>query len=178
VYVKEMLDMLPKVADAVAGRQRSVDVGGRVDTVRMTVATPSIDILLRAFFEPKMHRAKPERRARLMNIERRLRRYLETEVPGRLCSECAALIAAERQFNPHDIVARLFDASGLLACLPGFMAPHHLPADAAERRVHYEVVRGIGRMLIDDDLVYEDDYFAFEAAVSRTVRRPRYRGHR
>ncbi|WP_139368840.1 hypothetical protein [Agreia bicolorata] len=144
----------------------------------MTVATPSIHILLRAFFEPKMRRAKTERRERLMYIDKRLRRYLESDVPGRLCGECNALIAAERQFNPYDVVARLFDARVLLANLPGFLMPDHLPADALPRRTQFEVVRGLGRMLAEDDLVCEGDYRAFEAALARVVQRPPNRGRR
>ena len=144
----------------------------------MTVSTPSIHVLLHAYFEPKIRRAKAERRERLMHVDKRLRRYLESEVPGRLCSECNILIAAERQFSPYDVVARLFDARVLLANLPGFLTPDLLPADALPRRTQFEVVRGLGRMLIDDELVDEDDYRAFDAAVSRVVQRPPYRGRR
>ena len=113
-----------------------------------------------------------------MYIDERLRRYLESEVPGRLCSECNAIIAAERQFNPDDVVARLFDARVLLANLPGFLMPDQLPADALPRRTQFEVVRGLGRMLAEGDLICEGDYRAFEASLARIVQRPAYRGRR
>ena len=144
----------------------------------MTFMTPPIDILLQAFFDPKVQRAKPERRQRLGDVDARLRQYLETEMPGRLCSDCQAIIVAERQFDPHNVVARLFDAGVLLAGLPGFLAPHRLANDSAARRTQFEVVRGIGRMLVDDELVDVDDYEAFEAAIARVVQRPPYRGRR
>jgi hypothetical protein len=99
-------------------------------------------------------------------------------VGSTLCAECDALILAECQFDPVAVVARLFGAGVLLAGLPGFLAPHHLPADGAARRTQFEVVRGLGRMLVDDELVYEDDYRSFEAAVTRVVQRPPYRGRR
>lgn len=113
-----------------------------------------------------------------MLTDKRLRSYLESRFPGRLCSECDAIIAAERQFNPHDVVARLFDAGVLLASLPGFLSPGLLPSDGAARRTQFEVVRGLGRMLVDDELVDVDAYRQFEAAISSAVQRPPYRGRR
>jgi hypothetical protein len=142
----------------------------------MTVATLPIDIILRAFFDTKLGRAKPERRQRLCEVDERLRRYLEHEVPGRLCAECNALILAERQFDPVDVVARLFGAGVLLGSLPGFLTFGYLATDAAVRRTQYEVVRGLGRMLRDDELVFDGDYAEFEAALSRVVQRPPRRG--
>jgi hypothetical protein len=57
-----------------------------------------------------------------------------------------------------------------------FWAACYLATDAAVRRTQYEVVRGLGRMLRDDELVFDGDYAEFEAALSRVVQRPPRRG--
>lgn len=88
------------------------------------------------------------KRKRVHLIDAALRSYLEAHIDSVLTSGEAALLAAEREFEPKDAVCRVLSAEVLLAALPGFLKPPHLATDLMLRQMQIVMAEHVGYGII------------------------------
>jgi hypothetical protein len=123
-------------------------------TTPPTDPRPTITRVLRDFFDAQFASMPPVRRERAVQIEHRLRAFLEAEGEQGLVTFDLVLLRTERQISPTGAFSRLMHADDLVVALPGFVADAWLPADPVDRRLQVRLAgqlldHVIGRALID-----------------------------
>ena len=123
-------------------------------TTPPTNLRPTITRILRDFFDAQFETMPPVRRDRAIEIEYRLRQFLEAEGEHRLVTFDLVLLRTEQQISPTGAFSRLMHADDLAVVLGGFVAENWLPRDPVDRRLQVRLTglllkHLIARALID-----------------------------
>ena len=113
-------------------RRPSVVSGAR-EHYGMKTQRPTIDTILRQFFDESVANKTGLARSRIELVEHRLRECLEAEAERILVSGDLDILAAERQFTPQGAVARTMHADDLIFVLVLFVRDPWLPDDLVQR---------------------------------------------
>ncbi|RNE62298.1 hypothetical protein [Cryobacterium tepidiphilum] len=108
---------------------------------------PTIDEILTQFFADLREGKKGLTLTRLMLIEQRLRECVESEADRVLVASDLQILAAERQFDPADAVARTMHADDLVFVLALFVREPWLPEERVQRTRHLQVTEKLTRFL-------------------------------
>jgi hypothetical protein len=119
----------------------------------MNTQRPTINPILRQFFDSSTTNKTGLARSRIHLVERRLRECLETEGERILVSEDREILAAERQFTPQDAVARTMHADDLVFVLLMFVRDPWLPDDLVQRATQLRLTEYLTALLLADRLV-------------------------
>ncbi|RLQ84190.1 hypothetical protein [Mycetocola zhadangensis] len=115
-----------------------------------------IEEVLVSFFGKEHDASTGIRQKRIEQVDKLLRRYLETEATTFLTTPELALVEAEREFNPKAAVVRTVQAEALLFGLKSFVEPPYLDPDPLLRRVQLQCVEKLAWRLITTELRGED----------------------
>ena len=99
----------------------------------MQTQRPTIDPILRQFFDTQLADKTGLARSRIEFVERRLRECVEAEAERILVSGDLAILAAEREFAQDGAVARTMHADDLIFILSLFVRDPWLSDDPVQR---------------------------------------------
>jgi hypothetical protein len=107
----------------------------------MTATRLTIDTLFDAFFPPIVEESSGILRHRTIRVMNAIDRFLETEGERTLDPSDAAVLAAERQFDPNGAFVRTMAAHNLVCALPLFLEDPWLHPEPLMQRVQLDVVQ-------------------------------------
>lgn len=99
----------------------------------MDIQRRTIDSILRQFFEEQQATKTGLTRRRIEAVEHHLRNCVEQEAGRILVEPDLLMVAAERQFDPDNAVARTMHADDLIFILAMFVRDPWLPSDRVQR---------------------------------------------
>jgi hypothetical protein len=108
---------------------------------------PTIDEILTQFFAGLREGTKGLTLTRIMLIEQRLRECVEAEAARILVDSDLQILAAERQFDPINAVARTMHADDLVFVLALFVREPWLPEERVQRTRQLQVTEKLTRFL-------------------------------
>ena len=98
----------------------------------MKLRRPTIDEILKEFFSARLTGKVGLTRRRIEAVEARLRACIESEAERILMDQDLLVLAAEREFDPVNPVARVMHADDLLFILSIFVTKPWLPDDSVQ----------------------------------------------
>ena len=119
----------------------------------MKTQRPTIDPILRQFFDESIADKTGLARSRIEHVEGRLRECLEAEAERILVSDDKEILAAERQFTPNGAAARTMHADDLIFILMMFVRDPWLPADPVQRATQLRMTEYLTGLLLTERLV-------------------------
>lgn len=114
---------------------------------------PTIEVILQRFFAEQRAGKKGLTLARIELIERRMRECVESEAEHILVPADVQILAAEREFEAADAVARTMHADDLLFLLTLFVKEPWLPEERVQRTRHLQVTEKLMRFLLNHGLI-------------------------
>ncbi|WP_345068570.1 hypothetical protein [Leifsonia kafniensis] len=119
----------------------------------MKTLRPTIDPILRQFFDRSIANKTGLARSRIELAEQRLRECLETEGERILVSADREILAAERQFTREGAVARTMHADDLIFVLLQFVRAPWIPDDLEQRTTQLRMTEYLAGYLLEERLV-------------------------
>ena len=123
----------------------------------MTTSQPTIDEILRPFFDRRLEGTTGIKRQRIERVEQLLRTCLEAEGEQILVERDRTILAAERAFQAEGAFARTMRADDLAYVLPIFLEPPWLQPDRLLQRVQLHLADALTGHLVYGRLVTWDD---------------------
>lgn len=108
---------------------------------------PTIDEILERFFSEQRTGKKGLTLTRIMTIEQRLRECVEAEAERVLVASDLQILAAEREFDQTNAVARTMHADDLVFLLTLFVKEPWLPEERVQRTRHLQVTGKLAHYL-------------------------------
>jgi hypothetical protein len=123
----------------------------------MTTRQITIADILTQFFAQSLEGKTGVARRRIDDAARQLRACIDSEADRILVTEDLELLAAERQFNPVDAVARVMGADDLIFLLSIFIEPQWQPTDRLQRAAQLRLTERLVRFILAHRLVHRHE---------------------
>ncbi|MGO4103370.1 hypothetical protein AB4Y63_05410 [Leifsonia sp. YAF41] len=122
----------------------------------MKTQRPTIDPILRQFFDDSVANKSGLARSRIELVERRLRECLESEAERILVSDDKEILAAERQFAWEGAVARTMHADDLIFILMLFVRDPWLPDNPVQRATQLRLTEYLTAQVLTARLIDQE----------------------
>ena len=122
----------------------------------MTHRRPTIEEILQEFFSARLTGKVGLTRHRIEAVEERLRACIESEAERILVDQDLLVLAAEREFDPVNPVARVMHADDLVFILSIFVTTPWLPEDSVQCRRHLQLTDALTGHLLARRLVDQE----------------------